>query len=126
MVVDDDPVVLTALEIWLEGAGHSVITRDSALGTSRLILAENPDYVILDIGMPGLGGDALAQLLRKNPKTQNTAIIFYTNMAEDELADLIRDSHALGVIPKTGDEDEFLGQLRIIMGARGVANNPIS
>src|SRR5262249_26271874 len=61
MVVDDDPVVLEVTRERLSFMGYDVIVRESALGTSAAILRERPDVVLLDVNMPSLSGEQLAQ-----------------------------------------------------------------
>src|SRR5262245_39690131 len=66
LIVDDDPLILTVVDLMVRHAGHRV--RTAADGTSALdLLAENPaDIIISDIRMPGMDGLALAQMVRKD------------------------------------------------------------
>ena len=58
LVVDNDPIVLGVTRARLESAGYQVVTRDKAPGTSRAILEEDPDVVLLG-SQPSSAGTAV-------------------------------------------------------------------
>ncbi len=64
LVVDDEPQILRALRINLRAREYEVCT--AATGTEALDLASKhpPDLVVLDLGLPGLGGLDVIQGLR--------------------------------------------------------------
>jgi FixJ family two-component response regulator len=63
-VVDDDPRVLESLENLFESAGYSVLTFQSALSLLGTSLSEF-DCLITDIGMPGIDGFELLDMVKK-------------------------------------------------------------
>jgi len=109
LVVDDDVVVLEVTRERLEGAGFSVVTRSSALGTSAFIRKEKPNYILLDVNMPSLSGDALAKLLAEG--APRPRVILHSSQERTTLAALAEQCGAIGVIEKTDDDDHFLAQL---------------
>ena len=109
LVVDDDVVALEVSRERLEDAGFSVITRNQALGTSAYLRTEKPDYILLDVHMPGLSGDALARLLSNGDFEPKIILHSATNKAE--LASLAAACGAIGVVEKTDDDQEFHAQL---------------
>jgi DNA-binding NtrC family response regulator len=117
LVVDDDRVVLEVTRDRLERAGFEVVTRESALGTSVFIMKERPDFVLLDVNMPGLSGDALAKLLRgRDPKSR---VILHSCSDRRLLASLAKECGAVGIIEKTDDEKHFRAQLEVFVGPLG-------
>lgn len=106
LVVDDDNTILQAVWLWLYPAGHDVVTRNSPFGTSQQILRLEPDVVVLDLEMPGLRGDALAEMIRN--KQRKIGVIFYSGKDPGELQDLARQHGAIGAIPKSVHGDEFV------------------
>ena len=66
LIVEDDKVIRTVLEMSLHGAGfrhfESVGRGDDAL---RLAAATKPDLVLLDLMLPGLDGLAVARRIRE-------------------------------------------------------------
>ena len=120
LVVDDDLVALEVARERLERAGFEVVTRESALGTSVFIMKEKPDFVLLDVNMPGLTGDALAKLLTgRGPQSR---VILHSCSDPRRLATLARQCGAAGVIEKTADERRFRAQLEAFVGTLAVVD----
>jgi CheY-like chemotaxis protein len=122
LVVDDDPVVLKITRARLEGAGFEVVTRQEALGTSQAILSELPALVLLDLNMPALAGDAIAELLSDKLHERNISIIFHSSSDLVTLQAKARASGVIGAIPKTGDDELFVAQFERLF-ARANRNN---
>jgi len=86
LVVDDHPDAADSLGEILETWGHSVrIARDGvqALGVAREFL---PDWILCDIGLPGLDGYGVAAALRLDPETApiHLAAVTGYGTAEDQ------------------------------------------
>ncbi len=75
LVVDDNVDAADSLGIMLSYSGHEV--RVVYSGRDALAAAEalGPDAIILDLGMPGMDGYAVAHALRSNPKFHATRLI---------------------------------------------------
>ena len=61
MIIDDHPLLALGLRGQLEGVGFGVEVLDPAAGPEALVAAvldRNPDCVVIDLGMPFLGGGA--------------------------------------------------------------------
>lgn len=114
LVVDDDPISLEVSRERLLSAGYEVVVRERALGTSQAILVERPDYVLLDIIMPGLSGNELAMLLSERT-ARGARIIFHSSKDVEQLREITRQTGALGAIQKTSDDEQFLRELERIV-----------
>ncbi len=65
LVVDDDPDLLTLVEMQLRHHGHAVSTAASGQDALALVEAAGaPDVAVLDVAMPGMNGLDLLQHLR--------------------------------------------------------------
>lgn len=112
MVVDDDPIVLENTRERLEGAGYEVSLRLSSLGTTAAVLREKPDFLLLDVNMPGLRGDAIAEVLVGVAETtERPEIILFSSSSKETLLALADQCGAIGVIEKTSDARKFLHEL---------------
>lgn len=65
LVADDDRQLAELLGATLDEAGFEVVTAHSGLAAAALIEQEDFDLVLLDVLMPGMSGDALADLLHQ-------------------------------------------------------------
>jgi two-component system KDP operon response regulator KdpE len=82
LVVDDEPQIRRALSLNL-GVRHYDV-REAATGEEALaiVAAEQPDVVLLDLGLPGMNGMAVLETLRQY---QGVAVIVLT-ARDDELS----------------------------------------
>ncbi len=90
LVVDDNPQMLEATARFLRAHGLEVLTADSPFGVSKLVSRHAPAVVVLDVMMPALDGKSLADLLRGNPLTCSSDIVFYSALEEEAVYKLSR------------------------------------
>ncbi len=120
VVIDDDPTVLEVAQATLEQMGHETTTRSSALGASAWILAERPDVVLVDLGMPALPGDEWLRLVtREGLATADgymPTFVVLSSRPEDELAQVVADTCAVGFIAKQGGPEHFEATFKELVG----------
>lgn len=83
LVVDDNVDSATTIAFLLKRSGHEVHTAydgQSALTTARRV---RPEFLFLDLGLPGLDGFEVARLLRSEPGFDNLRIIVLTGSGHD-------------------------------------------
>jgi DNA-binding response OmpR family regulator len=85
LVVEDERKLRDLLRSYLERDGLSVLSAGTGAEALTLAAEAQPDLVILDLGLPDIGGDAVATELRE---TSNVPIVMLTARAEE--ADRIR------------------------------------
>jgi len=64
LVVDDEPRIAAIAADYLRHAGYSVLTASDGTEALALARAKRPDLVVLDLGLPRLGGLEVARTLR--------------------------------------------------------------
>ncbi|MDD5216517.1 MAG: response regulator [Candidatus Omnitrophica bacterium] len=68
LIADDEPDTLTLFRDAFEEEGYQVFTVSNGTDAPRVIQAERPDAIILDLKIPGTDGETiLADLLREKP-----------------------------------------------------------
>jgi two-component system KDP operon response regulator KdpE len=67
LIVDDEHVLLRLLEVNLRAVGFDVRTAASGREALDAAAAEAPDAVVLDLGLPDLGGEEVLVALRQIP-----------------------------------------------------------
>lgn len=79
LVVDDDPEVRESVGEYLAHHGFSISTAEDGVSMRAQVEERRPDLVILDLGLPGEGGLALAGWLRARG---GIGIVMLTGLAE--------------------------------------------
>jgi CheY-like chemotaxis protein len=103
VVIDDSEIVLEVTKGALEGAGYDVVTHDRPAGCVALILHEKPELVLMDVNMPGLGGDTIVSVLGKAAPTSDTIVLLHSSLSAEVLRVKSITAGAHGYIQKSGD-----------------------
>ncbi len=112
LVLDDDPIVLAITEERLINLGYDVVTRDQVLGTSQWIVQRRPWLLLLDVMMPAMSGSELASFLRR--RGIQTHIVLHSSKDAGELQRLVRQTGAIGAIPKGLSDAQFERQFKTL------------
>lgn len=80
LVVDDEPPIIEAVGYNLRKEGYDVLSAADAEEAFRIIRAESPDLVILDIMLPGGSGLDLCRRLRRDSAVP---VIFLSARADE-------------------------------------------
>jgi two-component system, cell cycle sensor histidine kinase and response regulator CckA len=93
LVIDDEPLILSLFERFLQDAGHSVTITDDGQEALRYLVATEPgfDAVIVDVQMPKMNGLELLRRLKATNLQRRPAILICTGQVGDDppnLADL--------------------------------------
>ncbi len=83
LVVDDNVDAAESLAVLLQQAGHE--TRIAYDGPTALqaALDDQPDIVLLDIGLPGLNGYEVAKRIRKEPALKDIVLVASTGYGQE-------------------------------------------
>jgi len=116
LLVDDHPLILSALQIVIQsiGPGVTVLGVDSA-AKARATLRDDPDFdlVLLDLALGDADGfDVLVEFRAAYP-----AVPVVVVSASERTSDVIRaiDSGAMGFVPKSSSHAELHEALRMVM-----------
>ncbi|MCA9727016.1 MAG: response regulator, partial [Candidatus Eisenbacteria bacterium] len=84
LVVDDDVRVVELLQITLGGRGYDVQTAYDGETALKLLKAQTPDLVVLDVRLPKKGGLDVLQALRKDATLADVPVILISANAATE------------------------------------------
>ena len=116
LLVDDHPLVLSALQAVIQGIGSDtqVVGVDSATAARATLRADSDfDLVLLDLALGDADGfDVLVEFRSTYP-----AVPVVVVSASDRASDVIRaiDSGAMGFVPKKSSHGELHEALRMVM-----------
>jgi len=93
LVVDDDPGIRIAISLKLKSKGFQVFEASDGEDALALLVDQEVDLAIMDVGMPGMDGYTLCEHVNKAEKTSALPVIILT--AQDaaipaEVAERIR------------------------------------
>ena len=84
LLVDDHDDSAQTFAVLLERAGHQVSIAHDGFEALTAVSTFQPDVILIDIGLPGMDGYELAQVLRKTPALKNTPLVAVTGYANSE------------------------------------------
>jgi len=115
--VDDEPDIRDVVELSL-GLDAAFTTRNCGSGQEALALAAEwkPDFILLDVMMPGMDGPATLAQLRSDERTTKIPVIFMTARAQAREVDRFRALGAVGVIAKPFDPMTLAASVRSYIG----------
>ena len=82
VVVDDNEDAADSLATLLKAQGHGVSVEYTAMAALRRATREQPDAMLVDIGLPDMDGYQLAGLLRNQRETRTTVLIAATGYGQ--------------------------------------------
>lgn len=112
LIVDDEPQLVRALRITLEGRGYSVRAAGNGETALEQIAARPPEVIVLDLGLPGIDGVEVARRVRTF--SQIPIIVLSARDAQrDKVAAL--DAGADDYLTKPFGMDELLARVRAVL-----------
>ncbi len=112
LVVDDEPAVVDIITSAL-ASDSRFETRvvNNGFEAGKTAAEYHPDLMVLDIMLPDINGQAVCELVRKDPGLQDIKIVCISGMVEeDKIADL-KASGADDFLHKPFDIDELLARI---------------
>jgi len=118
LIVDDEEMVCHLVKQILERTGDfQVITAFRGQQGLEMAFSHNPDLILLDIMMPGMGGNDVAQHLLSDPRTADIPIIFLSALAQKEEVSASQGSiGGRSFIAKPVTAQELITRVREISG----------
>jgi len=126
LVADDHALFRDGLRALFSAMPGIEIVSEAATGEEAVALAEKvqPDIVLMDINMPGVGGvRATRQILRANP---TTAVIMVTMLEDDASLFSAMRAGARGYVLKGAHHQELLQTVRAVAGGQALFGAPIA
>ncbi len=85
LIIDDDERLLLTTKEIMENEGYEAHTHSQALGSTNVIKDLRPDLILIDINMPALSGESLAQVIKNTMSCKDIPVAFLSSNDEDSL-----------------------------------------
>ncbi|MBF0572778.1 MAG: response regulator [Desulfamplus sp.] len=111
LIVDDNPTNLGVLTENLKSWGFNLMVARSGESGLQKAIKGKPDFILLDIYMPGMNGFEVCKKLKEDPSTSGIPIIFLT--ADSDQTDKIKgfEMGAVDYITKPFNPEEVLARI---------------
>ncbi len=95
----------------LQGTGHRILAAKDGPTALEIARRTQPDLMLLDVMMPGMDGFEVCRVLKAEPETRNTVVIFLS--ARGEVADKVSglELGAIDYITKPIQGEEVLARV---------------
>lgn len=102
LVIDDDEAILMLMKTHFEIEGFQVKTAKDGRAIQKLASEYNPDLILTDLMMPGVGGYDVLRELQGDPLTSKTPVLLITgsHMNESTKAMLKSEPNMAGYFEK--------------------------
>lgn len=101
LMVDDEPFILSATAQFLRSSGYDVHTCDQWMGVAAVVRNTEPDLILMDYNMPGLKGDEMCRILKRNSADVDPRIVIFSSEPEADLIEIAGRCGADGYVPKS-------------------------
>ena len=115
LIVDDSPMMLELAREALQAAGYETFATSDLGEMGRLLEAERPDLILLDVQMPEAYGDDVANVLR-GLRNVTVPVLLFSILDEQELATRAKAADVDGYIYKGAGLTEMVRRVRALLG----------
>lgn len=122
LIVDDEKSIRKFLRVSIETQGYKCIDTDNGASAIMLAVSQNPDILILDLGLPDMDGVEVIKKLRVI--TQIPIIIISARDHDREKVDAL-DAGADDYLTKPFSVNELLARIRVILRHKSFESIPI-
>ncbi|HSC19347.1 MAG TPA: response regulator transcription factor [Rhizomicrobium sp.] len=116
LVVDDEPPIRRLLRTSFAAQGYEVSEADDSPSAYRMLRAEDPDVMVLDLGLPGKDGFELIRNIREAALT--IPIVVLSSRTDEAGKVRALDMGADDYVTKPFGTDELLARIRVAVRHR--------
>jgi two-component system KDP operon response regulator KdpE len=112
LLIEDDPTIRSALIRSLTSRGHSVDSAADAMSGLQQLVADPPDAVVLDLGLPDLPGERLLGMIRA---VNDVPVVVATARDDEGLVVRLLDAGADDYVVKPFDPSQLEARVRAVL-----------
>ncbi len=115
LVIDDEPNIVRLVRDYLEEAGFRVLTASNAETGLHALRREDPDLLVLDLGLPDQDGWELTRKIRSDPRVAGIPIIMLTARVDESDRIIGLELGADDYITKPFNPREVIARVRAVL-----------
>jgi DNA-binding response OmpR family regulator len=115
LVVEDDQDIRQLLHLQLSGAGYETAFARDAATALAVARKENPDLILLDIGLPAGDGFVVMERLRALPDFEMVPVVVITARDRSEGEKAV-ELGATSFFQKPFEADALIAEIRRVLG----------
>lgn len=114
LLVDDDRRFQRLLNQKLRNAGFHVVFAEDGLGAVSAARKEEPDVILLDLGLPGGDGFSVLERLRRHTQLCHIPIVVVTAW-DEKVKERALEAGAVGFFEKPVNPEDLVREIRGIL-----------
>ena len=119
MMVDDEPIIIETLQMFLEDAGYeNFVTTTEPRKALNMLVLKKPDVVLLDLMMPEVNGLEILTWMRAEGGLKHIPVIILTSATDSETKLKALELGATDFLGKPVDSSELALRLRNTLAAK--------
>lgn len=117
LIVEDDKDTAKGLSLRLEANGYATACATDAHSGIEAASKENPDMILLDLGLPDENGFVMMENLQRNPSLSSVPVIVLTGRPQEVYKEATVLAGAKAYLQKPVENEELLAAIRNILPA---------
>lgn len=120
LIVDDEVEIRDALKKILKEEGHSILEAKNGEESINLFYNSKPDLVLLDLNLPGMAGEEVAQTIKNREDSKYTPIIIVTGESSTNTYSRLLDIGVEEFLVKPFSKPHLLAKVRSLLKAKSL------
>jgi CheY-like chemotaxis protein len=116
LLVDDVKTTLAVEKAFLESKNFKVFVTTSAADVMTLAADIQPVLIVMDYEMPEMNGNEVCRRLGEDPRTSHIPVLILSSHNDEKIAQLCRESGAVGFVRKADGRESLLDHVAQILG----------
>jgi DNA-binding response OmpR family regulator len=116
LLAEDDPDILTLVQLRLERWGYRVLTATNGADALERALENRVDLALLDVQMPGLTGVEVTKRLRADERTHGVPVILLTASVQEREVGAGLEAGAVDYVKKPFDPNDLRARIERALG----------
>ena len=115
LLIEDDGDTQLGLQIRLKARGYEVASAMDAVNAMTVAVREKPAAILLDLGLPGGGGEHVLERLKASPELSEVPVIILSARDDSSWRQRCLAAGAVAYFTKPADDGELFGLLNQVM-----------